>query len=725
MIKLEDAEIRVPAIKGDIAIRRNDYGVPIITAESFVDALYGLGLVQAHDRGMQMELARLAAQGRLSEHLPASEDLVAMDVSMRRYDLWRFARRHTEHLDGEIQQEALAFCKGVNDQFTDNPPQEFGLIGYQPEPWMPADCLAIAKLIVLIDMDETQGWIKRVIVQMVQSGISVEMLKEMFVYMIEDPGPDYLAILRQVKMPAPYVPASVKWALVPRLRTSSHWMVSGRRTLTGKPILAGSPELDTARLPAIWQEVVLRVGGFYCIGVFVPGLPTPALGRTNNLSWSATYACMDAMDYFIEEVKAGTYRRRDRWIPFTLREEVIKVKGGEPRAVRFYENEHGVLDAEPEEDGYYLCLAMSMRDAGAQVLPEFTQAYRSRTVAEAMEHLARVDCMAFNWGLADSAGNIGYQMSGRCPIRPEGWRGFLPLPGWDGEHDWQGFYGPEKHPRLLNPAAGYFMTSNQDLNYLTDVHIQSMPLSEDRASRIAELLAARADHSVERAMKMQYEVYGKHAEWFMGLIRPLLPDTEKGRLLKDWDLCYSSESLGASLFESVYLEVVKTVFGDYGMGREVVAFIMEDSELFNMYYGQFDRVLQRADSLWFGGKSREDVFGEAIARGLQTEPTPFGATRKVMMKNIVYGELAPQYNYGPIEIIGCRGTVSQGAIFKAPGGRIATFSPTIRFVADLSGDDYYSCLAGGPCEQPTSKWYTSGVEDWVAGRYKLIRGAAQ
>jgi penicillin amidase len=725
MIKLEDAEIRVRAVEGDVTIGRNNDGVPIITAQSFADALYGLGLVQAHDRGMQMELTRLATQGRLAEHLPASENLVAMDISMRRYDLPRFARQHSDRLEGESRQEALAFCRGVNDQFRDNPPQEFSLIGYQPDPWTPADCLAIAKLIAIVDMDETQGWIKKVIVQMVQSGISVEMLKELFVYMTEDPGPEYLAILRQVRMPAAYVPASVQWAAVPRLRTSSHWMLSGQRTVTGKPMLAGSPELDSARLPALWQEAVLQVGGFYCVGVFVPGIPIPALGRTNHLSWSATYACMDVMDYFIEEVKAGTYRRGDRWVPFTLREEVIKVKDGEPRVVRFYENEHGVLDAEPEEDGYYLCLAMSMRDAGAQVLPEFTQAYRSRTVPEAMAHLARVDCIAFNWGLADSAGNIGYQMSGRCPIRPEGWHGFLPLPGWDGKHDWQGFYEPEKHPRLLNPATGYFMTSNQDLNYLTDVHIQSMPASEDRAARIAELLKARAYHSVETAMKMQYEVYGKHAEWFMGLIRPLLPDTERGRLLKDWDLHYSSQSLGASLFENVYLEVVKTVFGDYGMGRAVMAFILENSELFNMYYGQFDNVLRRAESLWFGGKSRKEVFQEAIARGLQTEPMPFGDTRKVMMKNIVYGEVAPQYNYGPIEIIGCRGTVSQGAIFKAPGGRIATFSPTIRFVADLSNDDYYSCLAGGPCEQPTSKWYTSGVEGWVTGRYKLISGPAR
>ncbi|MBN2027907.1 MAG: penicillin acylase family protein, partial [Actinobacteria bacterium] len=99
-----------------------------------------------------------------------------------------------------------------------------------------------------------------------------------------------------------------------------------------------------------------------------------------------------------------------------------------------------------------------------------------------MDHLARCDALSFNWGLADSAGNIGYQMSGRCPIKPEGWRGVLPLPGWDEAYDWKGFHPPEKNPRLLNPEQGFFGTSNQDLNYLTDVHIETMPMSDDRAT---------------------------------------------------------------------------------------------------------------------------------------------------------------------------------------------------------------------------------------------------
>lgn len=337
-----------------------------------------------------------------------------------------------------------------------------------------------------------------------------------------------------------------------------------------------------------------------------------------------------------------------------------------------------------------------------------------------MDHLSRCDALSFNWGLADSAGNIGYQMSGRCPIRSERWVGVLPLPGWDEAYDWKGFYPPEKNPRLLNPERGFFGTSNQDLNYLTDVHIQTMPMSDDRAARVAEMLAERNDHSVESMMKMQYDVYSKHAEWIMPLIRHLLPESGNGKLLREWDLVYTSDCVAASVFENVYFELVKTVFGDYGVGREVIEYILDNSELYYMYYGQFDHVLHRDESLWFGGKARDEVFGEAVARGLEMDAGCFGDTRKVVMKNLVYGDMMPDFNYGPIEIIGCRGTVAQGAIFQAPGGRTGTFSATVRFISDMSSNKYFSCLAGGPSEKPTSPLYASGVDDWLAGNFKLI-----
>jgi len=258
VLELETQEQRIEAVSGEVTIKRDEHGVPVVKADDFPNALYGLGMVQAFDRGMQMELTRLVARGQMSEHLPPDENFIAMDKAMRKYDLWGAARKQAGMLEAGTREELEAFCRGVNDQFRENPPAEFGLISYTPEPWEPEDCIAIAKIMSMVDMDETQGWIRKFIVHMVKEGVSPAMLAEIFTYMSEEPDDDYLDKLRQVRMPEPYVPETVKWAVIPRERTSSHWMLAGSRTDTGKAILCGSPELDTARLPALWQEVLRR-----------------------------------------------------------------------------------------------------------------------------------------------------------------------------------------------------------------------------------------------------------------------------------------------------------------------------------------------------------------------------------------------------------------------------------------------------------------------------------
>jgi penicillin amidase len=718
MAELDELDVSLHAIKDGITIKRNEYGVPVVRAKNLQDMLFGLGWVQAYDRPVQLELTRLVAKGVASEHLPPSPDLIRMDKEMRRYDLWGYSTRQAMQLDGESEGWTLDFCRGINECFKEHQPPEFGMLGYVPEEWKPADCILMCKIISLVDMDETQGWIKRLIVQMFQEGITIEQLKELFVYMTDEPSEEYLEVLRQVKLPEPFVPESIKWS-VPRMQSSSNWAVSGSKTNSGEAIFCGSPDLDTARLPAIWQEVVLHADDYFIMGFTVPGLMGVPVGRTNHLAWSPTFGCMDIMAYFLEEVKGGKYRRGEEWVPFEVREETIAVKDAEPLKVLYYENEHGVLMGEPEEDGYYLCLAWSMRDAGAGTIENFMPASRSKGVSEAMGYLSRLDFGAFNWVLADIEGNIGYQMSGVCPIRPMGWSGLLPIPGWDAALDWRGHYGPECNPRLYNPLEGFVGTANQDVNDLTDTPMQTLPMAADRSLRIAELLDARDDHDLGSMKDMQYDVYAKQAERFMPIIRPLLPDTENGKLLGDWDMLYSSDSLGATLFESVYRELLKVVFGDNGLGREVISYLMEETILLNLYYGHFDQVMQREDSLWFGGKPREEIYRLAITRGLDTSPVPYGSTHMVTMKNIVFGEMTPDFDYGPIEIRGCRGTLCQGQIFKS-AGRLATFSPTCRMIVDFALDKSYTALAGGPSERPASPWYSCGVQDWLDGDYHVI-----
>ena len=97
--------------------------------------------------------------------------------------------------------------------------------------------------------------------------------------------------------------------------------------------------------------------------------------------------------------------------------------------------------------------------------------------------------------------------------------------------------------------------------------------------------------------------------------------------------------------------------------------LIDETILFHDFYEHFDRVLLKEEALWFEGHAREEVYKVALERGMAIEPEPYGRTRPVLMKNLVYGDIQPEFNYGPIELPGSRATIPQGQIFKTGGGR--------------------------------------------------------
>ncbi len=723
MFKLRFKETTVKGYPGKLSLKRNEHGVPCIKGGSRKDLYFGLGWIHAYERLVAMELTRLVAKGCAAEHLDPK--LLKLDITMRRLNLWRDSKSEAKKLVGETLEMMEAYCSGINKRLSSlRLPFEFKLIGYKPEPWTPSDCILMTKMMGIVDMTETQGWMEKFIIHMLQQGVSFKKVKELFPYITEELDDDYLNIIRQVRVSEPIVPETVKWSVLPRFQSSNAWAVSGVKTASGSPIVCGDPHLDTARLPAIWQEVIMQTGDYFFIGATVPGIPAPALGRTNNLAWSPTYAFMDVIDYFIEDVKDEHYRKGDRWLPFRIREETIKVKKGQPVKVRFYENEHGVLEQEPDEDGYYLCFAWTaMRDCGAESIDNGARYYVSTTVKEAMRYFAGLDFAAFNWVIADKEGNIGYQMSGRSPVRREGCSGLLPMPGWDEEYDWHGYRDRNKNPSFYNPSDQIVVSANHDMNWCVGTNVSNLPMAPYRAQRITEMLKARDDHTVDSMKEMQYDLRSKQAEEFMEKIRPLLPADENGKLLRDWDLRYDSHSLAPTLFESIYEALAGSIFGTLGFGSEAFDYFVTETILFQDFYGNFDRIMLSDDSEWFNGKTGKEILKGAIEKGLQISPKPYGSNRKIMMKNLLLGGRLPRFlgfDYGPIELIGGRATIPQGQVFRS-FGRLATYSPSYKFITDFKEEDIHSAMAGGPSDRRFSRWYTSGIKDWLKGKYRIMK----
>jgi acyl-homoserine lactone acylase PvdQ len=155
--------------------------------------------------------------------------------------------------------------------------------------------------------------------------------------------------------------------------------------------------------------------------------------------------------------------------------------------------------------------------------------------------------------------------------------------------------------------------------------------------------------------QMQMDVVSTQAARFMAILRPLLPATPHGEILRAWDERYDLASRGAPLFERVYRALLIDVFGRV-CGSEAMRFLSSETGIVTDFYHHFDRVLLQTESVWFGSKSRD-----------------------------------------------------------------TSFAPSYRLVTDLGDTTARTSLAGGPSDRRFSRWYTSGVEDWLAGRFKTLR----
>ena len=701
---------------------RDEHGIPQIAAND-IDGLYwGMGYCHAMDRGLQMLIMRILGQGRAAELLDGSDEMVEVDRFFRRMNWNSGVADEAEKLSIEASAACSAYCEGVNARFAKATPWELKLVGVRPDPWTVGDSLLLARMTGFLTLAQSQGEVERFFVEMVKAGVSDAHLEALFPGCTR--GLDR-AVVEKVQLTERIVPESLKWAAAAsRMMASNNWCISGSRTASGAAMLANDPHLETNRLPNIWAEQSFRWPGGYALLMTMPGLPAPLVGRNAHLSWGATYTFMDAIDSWVEHCREGKYRRSDSWFDFDRRVETIHRKKGDPIIETFWENQHGVLDGDPNVGGYLLATRWSGSLGGADSINSLLAMWTARTVAEGMAAFAPVES-SFNWIFADGAGDIGYQMSGLMPKRPGDWSGFAPRPGWEGRFEWAGFVDPSLLPRVHNPESGIVVTANQDLNYLGEVDPINAPMGDYRARRIEQLLSARDDHDVESFRAIQLDTYSIQAAEFMEILEPLLRAGPIADALRTWDYRYDLDSTGATAFEIFYGALLLEMFGP-GCGAPVVEHLLDATGIFIDFYQNFDRVLCAESSPWLGERARDEVWRSALERVAARVPEPWGERNRISLTNIFFGGKLPSFlgfDPGPIPIRGGRATPHQGQIYRA-GDRLTSFAPSLRLVADMSTDVLHTAMCGGPSDRRFSKWYKSGVRGWLAGELKVRNAPA-
>jgi penicillin amidase len=727
--------IRIQNAARPFTAARGDAGVPHIRAATWLDALYGLGYMHGFDRGTQLLFARSVACGRAAEQIGDRPQLVETDRFFRRVGLHCGLDLELEQLTAGWREQLVAYCHGVNAGLAGlGRTWPMWAVGYEVSPWDESAILMVGRLLSFGGLAVSQLENERLVMELIHAGVHEETLKELFAPRLDQVD---FSMLRRVKMANRLSDQAMEFlADLPRMAGSNAWAVSAKRSASGGALLAADPHLEINRLPAIWYEAVLSWGEReYVLGASLPGCPMFCVGRTRQLGWGVTHMKGDLFDFYVEDCRLGEngwqYRRGSQWHDFLVREEIISRKGAASERMTVLENEVGPLETDPTEDGpgLYLSYVWTGNAEGhTTAIGAWLDLVQAQDIDEGLE--AAHDCLqpALCWVFADRQGRIAKRGSGRFPQRSGGHLGLTPIPAWDARNHWHGWVDDHLLPREIDPALGFLATANEEQVAANGVMLVTQPAPDYRLRRVLQQLEEWPQATLEDMQRLQYDVYSLHAEELLSVFLPELPEGPLKERLSAWDRRFSPNSMEAASFFRLYLHVIMEALGHArGVGWRRMLYLCSRGGYSVMVLTAADRLLTNPYAQFWRERERSEVIRRAAARVEKDAPVPWSQVNRFHFTDRFFGGRQVGRILGfdsrQYAMPGCHATVFYGHVMQT-AARETTFAPSYHFVTDMSTDEAWSNLPGGPSEKRFSRWYKSDLARWLEGRYKRLAPVA-
>jgi penicillin amidase len=585
--------LSVTGVRAPVEIVHDRSGISHIYARNEHDLFFAQGYSAARDRLFQLEIWRRQATDTVSELLGRRE--LERDIGARLFKYRGSMQRELSHYHPRGVAIVQAFVDGVNAYVaaTERDPSllplEFKLLGTKPGRWTPE--VVISRHQGLLGNVEDELNYGRAVAAVgpavvkslayfhpgdpdlaLDTAINASLLSapilgryQAFHSSVRFQRGDVVAAARND--PSAYARlAAVSDSLAAELRRnerrdigSNNWVVSGRLSASGSPLLANDPHRAQSA-PSLRYWVHLVAPGWNVIGGGEPEIPGVSIGHNERGAWGLTIFETDGEDLYVYKTNPANARQYwygGRWEPMRTIRESIPVKGSAPAAVELHFTRHGpVVYDDSINHVAYAVRAAWLEPGGAPYIASLRM--DQATTWEAFrDACAYSNIPGENMIWAGVGGEIGWQAVGIAPIRTH-WSGLVPVPG-DGRYEWKGFLPIKEKPHVANPPAGFIATANNNLIPPGYEHMDAVGFEwadPFRWQRITEVLGAGKKLTVADLTRLQTDYLSIPARELVPLlakVQAARPQVESARkALLAWDFVLDTASVPAGIYEAWY-----------------------------------------------------------------------------------------------------------------------------------------------------------------------------
>jgi len=751
-----DGSLKVSGLSAKVSVIRDEHGVPTIEATNLDDLFFAQGFVTAQDRLWQMDIMRRFAAGEISEIL--GDEFLPHDREQRILGLRVAARKAIEVSSAQNRAHFEDYARGVNayiELHRDRLPIEFRILKYSPRPWTPEDSTLIASQMVK-DLNH-YPYRKALDREKILAKLGPEMTSDLYVNTswhdrpptatrpslekkldqdIDEENPPRRAPASSVASKetgvafqniasAPESDADARMVI-----GSNNWVVSGAHTISGKPLLSNDMHLGH-QMPNLWYEAHLRCGNFDAAGVTLPGLPYVIVGHNQRIAWGFTNVGPTVEDVYVETFNpAGEYLTPEGWKTPGRRSEVIHVKGKADVVEDVALTRHGPIITEiaPGETRK-LALRWTLYDGTHDPFFEVDSAQNWEQFRSAF---STFDAPGQNVVFADVDGNIGYQATGKIPLRASG-DGSLPENGSDNAHEWTGYIPFDKLPSVYNPASGVIATANGRIT--PDGYPYSISTGWEapwRTARIYRVLESGKKFSPADMLALQTDIYSDPDRFFAERFVYSVDHAKKSspraqqaaEILRGWDGRMTADSAAPTIAYRARAELARLLL-EPRLGaapadpKQVDAALSWKSYSWGMGSVWLENIVHHQPSRWLpeGYRGYDDLLAAAVEAAVSGPDASqdlaswkWGAFRPVEIQHPILGRVPLLQRWtGP----GIQPQSGSGYTVKAVS---RSHGPSERLTVDLSDLDQTTLnLVTGEAGNFLSPYYMDQWKAWYEG----------